>query len=70
MKTTDRWILAGILALILITAFGSWLRFSGLDWGLSWRYHVDENAFINDDGAELSFRFFDHPGIFIFQRSE
>ncbi len=43
IKMKNSW----ILALILITAFGGWLRFSGLDWGLPWRYHVDENAFIN-----------------------
>ncbi len=36
-----------IIFLVLIVVLGGFLRFYGLDWGLPWRYHVDENAFIN-----------------------
>ena len=42
-RTKHNW----LIILILITAFGGFLRFYGLDWGLPWRYHIDENAFIN-----------------------
>ncbi len=66
----NRW----FLALLLITAFGGWLRFSGLDWGLPWRYHVDENAFINAANAMrkapmmnyLNPEWFYHPSLNIY----
>ncbi len=68
--TGNRW----LIWLILITALGGWLRFSGLDWGLPWRYHVDENAFINTANAMrkepmlnyLNPRWFYHPSLNIY----
>jgi 4-amino-4-deoxy-L-arabinose transferase-like glycosyltransferase len=61
-------------AIILITLLGGGLRFSGLDWGLPWRYHVDENAFINaanamrkaPHGDYLNPKWFYHPSLSIY----
>lgn len=69
-NTDNRW----LLWLILITVLGGWLRFSGLDWGLPWRYHVDENAFINAANAMrkapmfnyLNPKWFYHPSLNIY----
>jgi len=63
-----------LIVLILITALGGYLRFSGLDWGLPWRYHVDENAFINAANAMrkaphwnyLNPKWFYHPSFSIY----
>ena len=63
-----------ILLLVIITGFGGFLRFSGLDWGLPWRYHVDENAFINAANAMskaphfnyLNPKWFYHPSLNIY----
>jgi len=72
MKTSTRYYwLAG---LILIAAFGGFLRFYGLGWGLPWRYHVDENAFINAANAMrkapmmnyLNPKWFYHPTLNIY----
>lgn len=73
MKDTSQkyFILAFVL---LITLGGGYLRFSGLDWGLPWRYHVDENAFINAANAMrkaphlnyLNPKWFYHPSLNIY----
>ncbi len=63
-----------ILLLIIITGLGGFLRFYGLDWGLPWRYHVDENAFINAANAMrkaphfnyLNPKWFYHPSLNIY----
>lgn len=69
-SSNNRW----LVVLILITAFGGFLRFYGLDWGLPWRYHVDENAFINAANAMrkaphfnyLNPKWFYHPSLNIY----
>ena len=74
MKAEDRTRQRILLALVLITVFGGILRFSGLDWGLPWRYHVDENAFINAANAMrkapmmnyLNPEWFYHPSLNIY----
>ncbi len=63
-----------LIILLLITAGGCFLRFYGLDWGLPWRYHVDENAFINAANAMrkaphldyLNPKWFYHPSLNIY----
>lgn len=63
-----------LIILLLIAAFGGFLRFYGLDWGLPWRYHVDENAFINAANAMrkaphlnyLNPKWFYHPSLNIY----
>ena len=65
---------AAVLLLLLITGLGGYLRFSGLGWGLPWRYHVDENAFINAANAMrkaprwngLNPKWFYHPSLSIY----
>ncbi len=65
---------AVLLALLLVTGLGGYLRFSGLGWGLPWRYHVDENAFINAANAMrkaprwnyLNPKWFYHPSLSIY----
>jgi 4-amino-4-deoxy-L-arabinose transferase-like glycosyltransferase len=62
------------LILLLITAGGAYLRFTGLDWGLPWRYHCDENTFINAANAMrhaprlnyLNPKWFYHPTLSIY----
>ena len=60
--------------LLIITLGGAYLRFSGLDWGLPWRYHCDENTFINAANAMrkaphfnyLNPKWFYHPSLSIY----
>ncbi len=69
-NSTYRW----LVIILLITVFGGFLRLYGLDWGLPWRYHVDENAFINAANAMrkaphlnyLNPKWFYHPSLNIY----